>query len=122
MISGLVHPSAVRRSTEAFVAGSRRMRPTVSRYSARLPWRSPRFRLYPVIFPEEASMGAAPISWAKAHSLVSRRGLSPATVGSVAAMSVPMPTPLVATNAGAAVATSCSRCWSSALISALRCW
>ena len=65
--------------------------------------------------PDEASMGAAPHRLAKEASLPNLWGLSPATIKSVAALSVPMPAK--ETNSGAACATSRSRCASSSTIS-----
>ena len=50
--------------------------------------------------PEEASMGATPHRLAKDASLFNLLGLSPATINSVAALSVPMPAKEI--NSGAA--------------------
>jgi hypothetical protein len=60
-------------------------------------------------------MGATPHRLAKAASLLNLLGLSPATIKSVAALSVP--TPGNETNSRAACATSRSRCSSSSAIS-----
>ena len=54
-----------------------------------------------VVLPEEAGIGATPQRRAKAASLRSRRGLSPAATGKVAAVSVP--TPLTASSAASLV-------------------
>src|SRR5688572_1245192 len=56
--------------------------------ASRLP---PRLRRCLTTLPEEASMGATPHRLAKEASLLSLWGLSPATIKSVAAFSVPMP-------------------------------
>ena len=60
-------------------------------------------------------MGETPQRLAKEASLLNLWGLSPATIKSVAALSVPMPGK--ETNSGAACATSRSRCASSSAIS-----
>jgi hypothetical protein len=85
-------------------------------YSARLASRfPPRLRRCLTTLPEDASMGETPHRLAKEASLPNLWGLSPATIKSVAAFSVPMPGK--ATNSGAACATSRSRCASSSSIS-----
>jgi hypothetical protein len=63
-------------------------------------------------------MGATPHRLAKEASLLSLWGLSPATINSVAALSVPMPAKQ--TNSGTARATSRSSCVSSSEISSER--
>ena len=63
-------------------------------------------------------MGATPHRLAKEASLLNLWGLSPATIKSVAAVSVPMPAK--ETNSGAAWATNRSRCASSSAISLSR--
>jgi hypothetical protein len=63
-------------------------------------------------------MGATPHKPAKEASLFNLLGLSPATIKSVAAFSVPMPDK--ETNSGATCATSRSRCASSYAISSER--
>ncbi len=63
-------------------------------------------------------MGATPHKLAKEASLPNLWGLSPATINSVAALSVPMPGK--ETNPGAACATSRPRCASSSEISSER--
>jgi len=68
-----------------------------------------------MILAEEASMGATPHRLAKEASLLNLWGLSPATISSVAAWSVPMPGEQ--TNSGATCATSRSSCASSSTIS-----
>src|SRR5829696_34435 len=72
--------------------------------ASRLP---PRLRRCLTTLPEEASMGETPHSLAKEASLPNLWGLSPATINSVAALSVPMPGK--ATSSGATCATSRSR-------------
>ena len=71
-----------------------------------------------MILPEEASIGETPHRLAKDASLLNLWGLSPATISSVAAWSVPMPAK--ETNSGATCATSRSRCESSSAISSER--
>jgi hypothetical protein len=115
MISRLLLPG--------FASGAPRdvlLRATISRirarevmYSARLASRfPPRLRRWRTTLPEEASMGATPHRLAKEASLPNLWGLSPATIKSVAAWSVPMPAK--ETYSGAACATSRSR-WASSL-------
>jgi hypothetical protein len=60
-------------------------------------------------------MGETPHRLAKEASLLNLWGLSPATISSVAAWSVPMPGK--ETNSGAACATNWSSCASSSAIS-----
>src|SRR5829696_8088185 len=92
MISRLLLPSAVRLATYSCVRESRRIRARQIMYSARLASRlPPRLRRCLTTLPEEASMGATPHRFAKEASLFNLRGLSPATINSVAALSVPMP-------------------------------
>src|SRR5215203_3909301 len=92
MISRLLLPSAVRLATYACVRGSRRIRARQIMYSARLASLLPaRLRGCLTTLPEEASMGATPHRLAKEASLPNLWGLSPATIKSVAALSVPMP-------------------------------
>ncbi len=63
-------------------------------------------------------MGETPHRLAKEASLSNLRGLSPATINSVAALWVPMPGKEI--SSGAACATSRSRCASSSAISSER--
>src|ERR687890_1122626 len=86
-------------------------------YRARLASRfPPRLRRCRTTLPEEASMGDTPQRLAKEASLLNLWGLSPATVSSVAAWSVPMPAK--ETSSGATCLTSRSSCASSSAISA----
>ena len=87
-----------------------------ARLVSRLPPRLSRRRL---VLPEEAGIGATPHSRANGASLRRRWGLSPAASSGAAAMSVP--TPLRASNRGAAAATSRCRYRSSSVISADSC-
>ena len=88
-------------------------------YSARLASRlPPRLRRWRATFPEEASTGETPQRLAKEASLLNLWGLSPATISSVAAWSVPMPAKEI--NSGATCATSRSSCASSWAISSER--
>ena len=105
MISRLLLPSAVRLATYSCVRGSRRIRARQIMYSARLAsLLPPRLRRCLTTLPEEASMGETPHRLAKEASLLNLWGLSPATINSVAALSVPMPGK--ETSSGAACATS----------------
>ena len=78
-----------------------------SRHGLLLHARGPRLRRCLTTLPEEASMGETPHRLAKEASLPSFWGLSPATINSVAALSVPMPGK--ETSSGAASATSLPR-------------
>src|ERR687897_3259797 len=90
MISRLLLPSALRLATYSRVRGSRLIRARQTMYSARLASRlPPRLRRWRTTFPEEASPGDTPQRLAKEASLLNLWGLSPATVSSVAAWSVP---------------------------------
>src|SRR6266545_6452114 len=116
MISALDLPCLVRRSTSVWVGPCQAIRPTAIRYNARFAsWLPPRFSRWRVVLPDAAGIGATPHSCAKAASLRSRSGLSPAATSSTAAVWVP--TPLTATSAGAAMATSRSSWVSRAVIS-----
>jgi hypothetical protein len=100
MISRLLFPSAVRLATYSCVRRSRRIRARQIMYSARLASRlPPRLRRWRTTLPEEASMGETPHRLAKEASLPNLWGLSPATIKSVAVLSVPMPAK--ETNSGA---------------------
>jgi hypothetical protein len=92
MISALDFPSAVRRSAQAWVAGSEPSRVNTIRHKAWLAWRSPpglsRWR---VTFPDDAGIGAAPHRCAQAASERSRPGWSPAAMSSSAAVRGPIP-------------------------------
>src|SRR5215211_360024 len=92
MISRLLLPSCVRLETYSCVRRSRRIRARQIMYSARLASRfPPRLRRCLTTLPEEASTGETPHRLAKEASLLNLWGLSPATIKSVAAFSVPMP-------------------------------
>src|SRR5829696_8157290 len=92
MISRLLLPSAVRLARYSCVRRSRRIRARQIMYSARLACRlPPRLRRCLTTLPEEASMGETPHRLANEASLLNLWGLSPATIKSVAALSVPMP-------------------------------
>src|SRR4051812_39831066 len=92
MISRLLLPSCVRLATYSCVRRSRRIRARQIMYSARLASRlPPRLRRCRTTLPEEASTGETPQRLAKEASLLNLWGLSPATISSVAAWSVPMP-------------------------------
>jgi hypothetical protein len=105
MISRLLLPSAVRLATYSCVRRSRLIRAKQIMYSARLASRlPPRLRRWRTTFPEEASTGDTPHKLAKEASLLNLWGLSPATISSVAAWSVPMPAK--ETSSGAACLTS----------------
>src|SRR5215204_3447724 len=79
-----------------------------------------RLRRWRTTFPEEASTGDTPQRLAKEASLLNLSGLSPATISSVAAWSVPIPAKQ--TSCGATCLTSRSSCASSSAISAERAW
>src|ERR671911_193235 len=116
MISRLLLPSCVRLATYSLVRRSRLIRARQIMYSARLASRfPPRLRRCRTTLPEEASMGETPHRLAKEASLPNLWGLSPATINSVAALSVPMPAK--ETNSGAACPTSRPRCASRPAIS-----
>src|SRR5215203_4788027 len=120
MISRLLLPSScVRLATYSCVRRSRRIRARQIMYSARLASRfPPRLRRCRTTLPEEASMGETPHRLAKEASLLNLWGLSPATISSVAAWSVPMPGKQ--TNSGATCATNRASWASSSAISAER--
>jgi hypothetical protein len=119
MISRLLLPSCVRLATYSLVRRSRRIRARQIIYSARLASRlPPRLRRCRTTLPEEASMGETPHRLAKEASLLNLWGLSPATINSVAAWSVPMPGK--ETNSGATCPTNWSSCASSSAISLQR--
>ena len=90
MISFVVRPSPSRRATYLRVRSSLLMRVNTMRQSAWLAWRLPpglsRCR---VVLPDDAGSGATPQRCAKAASLVSRWGLSPAATSKIAAVWIP---------------------------------
>src|ERR671921_93437 len=119
MISRLLLPSAVRLATYSCVRRSRRILARHTMYSARLAsLLPPRLRRCLTTLPKDASTGETPQRLAKEASLFNLLGLSPATIRSVAALSVPMPGK--ESSSGAACATSRSRCASRSAISSER--
>src|SRR3954470_8588791 len=103
MISRLLLPSVVRLELRIpacdHPGASGTGRSCTARLDSRLP---PPLRQCLTTLPEEASMGATPYRLAKEASLPNLLGLSPATIKSLAALSVPMPGK--ETNSGAACA------------------